>query len=239
MEEEDEVPDVPVNLFLSREGYFKKITQQSLRMASGQKFKEGDALYLSWEANNRDEMLVFSNRQQCYKTKLADFTPTKASAMGDYLPTKLGMDEGEGMFWACIPGDYSAHVLFVFENGKVARVPLSAYQTQGNRRRLTSAYSDKSPLVACLLLKEDKEVVLTSTEGRAVIFNSASLAPKTTRSTQGVGVMTLKPKWHVASACFLEDSGIVNAPRYRSRSLPVAGALLKPEDKGEEQMSLI
>ncbi len=238
-EEEEEIPDIPVNLFLSREGYFKKITQQSLRMASEQKFKEGDQLYLSWEASNRDEMLVFSDRQQCYKTKLADFTPTKASAMGDYLPTKLGMDEGEGMFWACIPGDYSAHILFVFENGKVARVPLSAYQTQGNRRRLTNAYSDKSPLVACLLLPEDQEVVLTSTEGRAVIFNSASLAPKTTRSTQGVSVMTLKPKWHVASARFLKDCNIVNAPRYRSRSLPVAGALLKPEDKGEEQLTLI
>ena len=236
---EDEVPDIPVNLFLSREGYLKKITQQSLRMSSEQKYKEGDGPYLQWDASNRDELLVFTDRQQCYKTRLSDFDPTKASALGDYLPTKLGMDEGETVVWACIPGDYSAHVLFCFENGKVARVPLSAYQTQSNRRRLTGAYSDKSPLCACLLLTEEREYVLISTEGRAVIFNSASLAPKATRSTQGVNVMTLKPKWHVQRAVALEESGIVNVSRYRSRSLPVAGALLKPEDKGEEQMALI
>ena len=236
---EEEIPDVPVNLFLSREGYLKKITQQSLRMSSEQKYKEGDGPSQSWEASSRDELLVFTNQQQCYKTRLSDFDATKASALGDYLPTKLGMDEGETVVWACIPGDYSAHILFCFENGKVARVPLSAYQTQSNRRRLTGAYSDKSPLVACLLLTEEREYVLISTEGRAVIFNSAVLAPKTTRSTQGVGVMTLKPKWHVQEAKALEDTGIVNKSRYRSRSLPVVGALLKPEDKGEEQMALL
>ena len=239
VEEEEEIPDVPVNLFLSREGYLKKITQQSLRMSSDQKYKEGDGPYLSWEASNRDELLVFTNRQQCYKCRLNDFEPSKASVLGDYLPTKLGMDEGETVFWACIPEDYSAQLLFCFENGKVARVPLSAYQTQSNRRRLTGAYSDKSPLVACLPVTEEQEYVLISTEGRAVIFNSAALSPKTTRSTQGVNIMTLKPKWHVAEARPLAQSGIVNVSRYRSRSLPVAGALLKPEDKGEEQMTLI
>ena len=239
VEEDEEIPDVPVNLFLSREGYLKKITQQSLRMSSDQKYKEGDGPYLSWEASNRDELLVFTNRQQCYKCRLNDFEPSKASVLGDYLPTKLGMDEGETAFWACIPGDYSAQLLFCFENGKVARVPLSAYQTQSNRRRLTGAYSDKSPLVACLPVTEEQEYVLISTEGRAVIFNSAALSPKTTRSTQGVNIMTLKPKWHVAEARPLAQSGIVNVSRYRSRSLPVAGALLKPEDKGEEQMTLI
>ena len=239
VEEEEEIPDVPVNLFLSREGYLKKITQQSLRMSSDQKYKEGDGPYLSWEASNRDELLVFTNKQQCYKCRLNDFEPSKASVLGDYLPTKLGMDEGETVFWACIPGDYSAQLLFCFENGKVARVPLSAYQTQSNRRRLTGAYSDKSPLVACLPVTEEQEYVLISTEGRAVIFNSAALSPKTTRSTQGVNIMTLKPKWHVAEARPRAQSGIVNVSRYRSRSLPVAGALLKPEDKGEEQMTLI
>ncbi len=236
---EPEIPDVPVHVFLSREGYFKKITQQSLRMASEQKYKEGDGPFLSAEVSNREELLVFTNKQMCYKCKLNDFEPSKASVLGDYLPTKLGMDEGETVFWACIPGDYSAHLLFCYENGKVARVPLSAYQTQSNRRRLTGAYSDKSPLVACILLTEEKEIVLFSTEGRAVIFNSASLAPKVTRSTQGVGIMTLKPKWHVSGAKLLEETGIVNQSRYRSRSLPVAGALLKPEDKGEEQMTLL
>ena len=236
---EEEIPDVPVNLFLSRQGYLKKITQQSLRMASEQKYKEGDGPYLTWDASSRDELLVFTDRQQCYKTKLSDFDATKASALGDYLPTKLGMEEGESVVWACIPGDYTAHILFCFENGKVARVPLSAYQTQSNRRRLTGAYSDKSPLVGCLLVTEEQEYVLISTEGRAVIFNSAALAPKTTRATQGVGVMTLKPKWRVAAAKSLAGSGIVNISRYRSRSLPVVGALLKPEDKGEEQMTLL
>jgi DNA gyrase subunit A len=239
VEVEEDVPDVPVNLFLSRQGYLKKITQQSLRMASEQKYKEGDGPWLTWDASSRDELLIFTDRQQCYKTKLSDFDATKASALGDYLPTKLGMDEGESVLWACIPGDYSAHLLFCFDNGKVARVPLSAYQTQSNRRRLTGAYSDKAPLVACLLVREDQEFVLISTEGRAVIFNSAVLSPKTTRSTQGVGVMTLKPKWRVAKAVPLDASGIVNQSRYRSRSLPVAGALLKPEDKGEEQMSIL
>ena len=236
---EEEVPDVPVNLFLSREGYLKKITQQSLRMASEQKYKEGDGPYLTWDASSRDELLVFTDKQQCYKTRLADFDATKASALGDYLPSKLGMDEGESVVWACIPGDYSAHVLFVFDNGKVARVPLSAYQTQSNRRRLTGAYSDKAPLVGCVLVKEDGEFALISTENRALIFNSAALAPKTTRSTQGVAVMTLKPKWRLMAIKPVAESGIVNLSRYRSRSLPVAGALLKPEDKGEEQMSLI
>ncbi len=149
------------------------------------------------------------------------------------------MDDGESVLWACIPGDYSAHLLFCFENGKVARVPLSAYQTQSNRRRLTGAYSDKSPLVGCVLLGAETELALISTEGRAVVFNSATLAPKATRYTQGVAVMTLKPRWHVEKILPLERSGIVNKSRYRSRSLPVAGALLKPEDKGEEQMSML
>ena len=238
VEEAEEIPDTPVNVFLSRGGYLKKITQQSLRMSSEQKYKEGDGAYLSWEVSNRDELLVFTDKQQCYKTRLADFDATKASALGDFLPSKLGMDEGENVVWACVPGDYSAHILFCFANGKVARVPLSAYQTQSNRRRLTGAYSGKAPLAGCLLVTQDREYVLTSSEGRAVIFNSAVLAPKATRSTQGVGVMTLKPKWHVVRAQALEESSIVNKSRYRSRSLPVAGSLLKPEDKGEEQMTL-
>ncbi|MBR1780171.1 MAG: topoisomerase IV [Oscillospiraceae bacterium] len=237
-EETVEIPDTPVNLFLSRGGYLKKITQQSLRMASEQKYKEGDEAYLAWETSNRSELLVFTDRQQCYKCRLSDFDATKASALGDFLPSKLGMDDGENVLWACIPGDYSAHILFCYANGKVARVPLSAYQTQSNRRRLTGACSDKAPLAGALLVEADQEFVLISSEGRAVIFNSASLAPKATRTTQGVSVMTLKPKWQVVAARPLEGSGIVNKSRYRSRSLPVAGALLKPEDKGEEQITM-
>ena len=238
-EPEDDTPDYPVHLFLSKEGYLKKITPQSLRMASEQKYKEGDGPSQMWDANNKDEILVFTDRQQCYKARLSDFADTKASALGDYLPTKLGFDEGESVVWACLPGDYSTHLLFFFENGKAARVELSGYQTQTRRRRLTGAYSDKSPLVTVLLLKEDCEVAVTSTEGRCVVFHTASLNPKSTRATQGVNVMTLKPKYKVTWARPLSETPIVNLSRYRARSLPIAGALLKEEDRGEEQMSLL
>ena len=236
---EDETPDYPVHLFLSQEGYLKKITPQSLRMASDQKYKEGDGPFLQWEATNRDELLIFTDRQQCYKTRLSDFDDSKASVLGDYLPSKLGMDQEERPLWACIPGDYSGSLLFFFENGKVARVELNAYQTQTKRRKLTGAYSDKSPLVAAFLAREDFEAALVSTEGRCMIFHTASLNPKTTRTTQGVNVMVLKPKYHVERVFPLEGSTIVNAARYRAKSLPVAGALLRDADRGVEQMTLL
>ncbi len=235
----EDVPDYPVHVFLSKEGYFKKITPQSLRMSSEQKYKEGDGAYLQWECTNRDELLVFTDRQQCYKTRMSDFEDAKASVLGDYLPTKLGFDEGESFLWACVPGDYSGNLLFFFENGKVARVELAGYQTQTRRKRLTGAYSDKSPLVRAFLLREDMEMAVWSTEGRCLIFHTALLSPKTTRTTQGVGVMTLKPKYKVEGAAPLDQTPIQNAARYRARSLPVAGALLKEEDRGEEQLSLL
>ena len=234
-----EAPDYPVHVFLSQEGYFKKITPQSLRMSGEQKYKEGDGPYLHWEGSNRDELLVFTDRQQCYKTRLSDFDDSKASLLGDYLPTKLGMNPEEKVVWACCPGDYSAHLLFFFENGKAARVELGAYQTQTRRKKLTTAYSDKSPLVSALVLSEDTEMAVCSTEGRCVVFHTASLTPKSTRSTQGVNIMTLKPKYKVEWAKPLSETTIVNAPRYRARSLPIAGALLKEEDRGETQLSLL
>ena len=236
---EDETPDYPVHLFFSQEGYLKKITPQSLRMASDQKYKEGDGPLLQWEANNRDELLVFTDKQQCYKTRLADFDDTKASALGDYLPSKLAMDPEEKALWACIPGDYSGHLLFFFENGKAARVELSAYQTQTRRKKLTGAYSDKSPLASAFLLREDFEAAVVSSEGRCLMFHTASLNPKATRNTQGVNIMTLKPKYRVEKVLPLDRTHIQNAARYRARSLPIAGALLKEEDRGEEQMTLL
>ena len=236
---EDETPDYPVHLFFSKEGYLKKITPQSLRMASEQKYKEGDGPCLQWEANNRDELLVFTDRQQCYKTRLSDFDDTKASALGDYLPSKLAMEPEERTVWACIPGDYSGQVLFFFENGKAARVELAAYQTQTRRKKLTGAYSDKSPLVSAFLLREDFEAAVISTENRCVVFHTASLNPKTTRNTQGVNIMTLKPKFKIEKVLPLDRTHIQNAARYRARSLPIAGALLKEEDRGEEQMTLL
>ena len=233
------VPDYPVHLFLSREGYFKKITPQSLRMASEQKYKEGDGPYLQWEGTNRDELLVFTDRQQCYKAWVSDFDDAKASVLGDYLPTKLGFDEGESFLWACVPGDYSGSLLFFFANGKAARVELSGYQTQTKRKRLTGAYCDKSPLVRAFLLREEREMAVWSTEGRCLIFQTAALSPKTTRTTQGVNVMTLKSKYQVEGAAPLAETPIQNAARYRARSLPVAGAILKEEDRGEEQLTLL
>ena len=238
-EEARQVPEYPVHVFISKEGYFKKITPQSLRMSGEQKYKEGDGPFLQWEGNNRDELLVFTDRQQCYKTRLSDFDDSKASVLGDYLPTKLGMEPEEKFLWACDPGDYSAHLLFFYANGKAARVELSAYQTQTRRRKLTGALSDKAPLVSAMVLQEDMEVAVCSTEGRCVVFHTASLTPKTTRSTQGVNVITLKPKYQLEWARPLAETTIVNTTRYRARSLPIAGALLREEDRGETQMSLL
>ena len=237
-DDESETPDYPVSVFVSREGYFKKITPKSLRMADEQKFKEGDSLLFSCETTNAAELMVFSDRCQVYKARCADFEDTKASALGDYLPGKLGFDEGENFFALCMPGDYSGSVLFVFENGKVAKVELAAYQTKSNRRKLTGAYSDKSPLKALFRLTEDVQLALYSTEGRALVFSTAQLAAKTTRATQGVAVLTLKRKASLCRAVELERSGIVNAARYRTRTLPATGALLRPEDAEEKQMEL-
>ena len=238
-EEPEETPDYPVTLFLSREGYFKKITAQSLRMSGEQKFKEGDGLFRQVEATNNTELMFFTDHQQVYKVRAADFSDGKASLLGDYLPTKLGMDEEEKVIDLVLPGDYSGHVLFFFENGKCARVSLSAYATTSNRRKLTGAYSDKSPLAALIPLTEDRELALISTEPRALLLHTALLAPKTTRATQGVAVMNMKPRYHLDRVCTPEESGITNLDRYRVRSIPAAGALLREEDQGREQMSLL
>ena len=237
--EEEQVEDYPVTLFLSREGYFKKITPQSLRMSGEQKYKEGDGPMQQVETTNTAELMFFTDRCQVYKTRVSEFADSKASLLGDYLPGKLGMDDGESVIYLLLPGDYSGQLLFFFENGKAARVELKAYATVSNRRRLTGAYSDKSPLVTILPLREDQELALLSSEPRALIFHTSQLAPKATRTTQGVAVMTLKPKYHLQRAVPVEQSGIVNLTRYRTRSIPAAGALVKPEDQGEEQLSLL
>ena len=236
-DEDEQIPDYPVTLFVSKEGYLKKITAQSLRMSGEQKFKEGDSLAFSCETGNKAEVLVFTNMYQCYKTRLSDFDDGKASQLGDYLPQKLGMDNGETVLQVVLPGDYKGFVLFFFENGKGAKVPLSAYETKTNRRRLTSAFSDKSPLVAAIVLNEDKQVALYSSDGRASVISTAQLTPKTTKNTQGVAVMTLKKKAVITRVCLLEDSGIVNASRYRNKTIPTTGALLKEEDSGNKQIT--
>ena len=237
-EPEEETPDYPVTVFISRHGYLKKITPQSLRMSSEQKFKEDDGLLMSFEAMNNNELLVFSDQCQVYKTRLSDFEDSRASALGTFLPSKLQMDEGESMFSVVLPKDERMSLLFLFENGKAARVGIGAYSTKSNRRKLTGAYSDKSSLRAILSFTSERDAVVYSSEGRALLFNTAQLAEKSTRDSQGIQVMTLKPKYRVISAAFLEDTPIRNHSRYRIRSLPAAGALLKPEDTGETQLSM-
>ena len=242
VEEYDEAEDVeeyPVHIFLSKEGYFKKITPQSLRMSGEQKFKEGDSLRVTVETTSHAELMFFTDKCQVYKTRACEFGDSKASLLGDYLPAKLGMDAGENVIAMVLPGDYSGHVLFFFENGKAARVELKAYATTSNRRKLTGAYSDKSPLVALRVVQQEEELALYSTEPRALIFNTALLAPKATRATQGVAVMNMKPKFHLERVAAAGETGIVNHSRYRVRSVPAAGALLKAEDSDEKQMELL
>ena len=236
-EEEDDVPDYGVTVFVSREGYLKKMTAQSLRMSGEQKFKEGDSLSFSQETTNRAEFLVFTDRYQCYKSRLSDFDDGKASQLGDYLPQKLGFEAGENLAALVFCGDYKGFVLFFFENGKAAKVPLSAYETKTNRKKLTGAYSDRSPLIRVVALDTDEQMAVYSTDGRAAIFSTAQLLPKTTRNTQGVAVMTLKKKATLRDAVLLSQSGIVNESRYRTKTIPSAGALLKEEDSAEKQQT--
>ena len=236
-DEGEEIPDYPVTVFISKEGYLKKITAQSLRMSGEQKFKEGDSLSFTKETTNRAEFLVFTDKFQCYKSRLSDFDDSKASLLGDYLPQKLGFEPGENLLSIQFCGDYKGFILFFFENGKAAKVPLSAYETKTNRKKLTGAYSDKSPLVTAMALQEDAQIALYSSDGRAAVFSTAQLLPKTTRNTIGVAVMTLRKKAVLQNAVLLENSGIVNPGRYRTKTIPSAGMLLKEEDSADKQQS--
>ncbi|MCI9122266.1 MAG: topoisomerase IV [Oscillibacter sp.] len=237
--EEEDAEAYPVHVFLSREGYFKKITPQSLRMSGAQKFKEGDGLRQTFETTSSAEVMFFTDRCQVYKTRLSEFDDAKASVLGDYLPAKLGMDAGESILYMVLPGDYTGGLLFFFENGKAARVEIKSYQTASNRRKLTGAYSDKSPLKAILRIDQEQELAVYSTEPRCLIFHTALLSPKTTRTTQGVAVMTLKPKYQLETVLPLEESPITAQSRYRVRALPAAGALLRQEDTEERQLGLL
>ena len=228
----------PVTVFVSKGGYLKKITPQSLRASGEQKFKEGDGLAFSRETNSRAELLVFTDHAQCYKARLTEFDDGKASLLGDYLPSKLGMEPEEKVVKVVLPEDYSGFVLFCFENGKIAKVPLSAYDTKSNRRKLTGAYSDKSPLISVLDMAADDLVAVYSTDGRALIFSTAQLVPKTTRSTLGVSVLTLRKKASLQEALLASQTGIANQSRYKARTIPAAGSVLKPEDLEEKQISL-
>lgn len=232
--EEEEIPDYPVHLFVTAEGYFKKILPQSLRMSGAQKLKEGDEIRVEVESTNRAELLFFTDKCQVYKAKASDFTETKASVMGDYLPSRLGFDEGERLVETVITLDYKGDVLFFFENGKVSKVPLSAYETKTNRRKLQKAYSDKSPLLAVSVPQEGQEYILTSSQKRKLIFNPAMIAVKATRDNQGVAVMTLKKNGFVEKVETLTEQSFVNPNRYRTKTLPAAGGIVREEDLGEQ-----
>ncbi len=234
----EEVPDYPVHLFFTREGYFKKITPQSYRMSSDQKLKEGDEVVESFEATNNTELLFFTDQCQVYKAKASDFEDTKASVMGDFVASNLQMDPGELPVYMAITTDYKGYMLFFFENGKLAKVDLSAYETKTNRKKLIKAYCNKFPITAIHQIAEDGEFVLKSTAGRHLLLNTGAITPKTTKDTQGVAVMTFKKGHRLAEVHPFTEGEFVKPARYRTRSLPAAGALLSMEDSGE-QMSLI
>lgn len=228
------VPDYPVKLFFTRESYFKKITPLSWRMGSNHKLKEGDEVLMELDGSNSDDLLFFTNRQQVYKAKANDFDEVKASVLGDYLPSKLEMDEGETAVHMAVTNDYAGYMLVFFENGKVAKIDMSVYATKTNRKKLIKAFSDKSAAAAFAYIKEDCEFVLTSSAGRVLLFNSASIAPKTTKDTQGVAVMTLKKGHRLISAEPYNEGRFSKPARYRTKTLPSAGAILSADDLGEQ-----
>lgn len=230
----EEIPDYPVHLFFTKEGYFKKITPQSLRMSGEQKLKEGDSVTQTLEATNNTDLLFFTDRCQVYKAKAADFDDSKASVLGDFVASKLHMDAGESAVYMAVTADYKGYMLFFFENGKVAKVDLSAYETKTNRKKLIKAYCEKFPLAAMYQMAEDGELVVQSTAGRILLLNTGAITPKTTKDTQGVSVMTLKKGHRVAAVRAYKDGEFQKPARYRTRTLPAAGALLSAEDAGEQ-----
>lgn len=230
----EEIPDYPVHLFFTKDGYFKKITPQSLRMSGEQKLKDGDSVVQTLEATNNTDLLFFTDRCQVYKAKAADFDDTKASVLGDFVPTHLHMDPGESAIYMAVTTDYKGYMLFFFENGKLAKVDLSAYETKTNRKKLIKAYCEKFPLAAIRQITEDCELVVQSTAGRILLLNTGAVSPKTTKDTQGVAVMTLKKGHRLSSVRDYKEGEFVKPARYRTRSLPAAGALLSAEDAGEQ-----
>ena len=225
--EEDDTPDFPVTLFISQSGYFKKITPQSLRMSGDQKLKEGDFIINSVETTNRSELLFFSDKAQVYKSKTSLFKNTKASELGIYIPAQLGFDDGESFRSMIVTNDYSGYLIMIFANGKVAKVPLNAYETKTNRKKLANAYSDKSPLVAMFCVADNEDILLTTSNGRAVVFNTGMILPKTTRDTIGVQVVTLKAKAEVVGAQTVSEEKKAEYSKYYVKTIPAAGSLAK------------
>ena len=231
---EEEIPDYPVHIFFTKDGYFKKITPLSLRMSGSQKLKDGDEISQTFETTNAKELLFFSNKCQVYKTNISSFDDSKASVLGDYIPAKLEMDEGELPVFMALTDDYSGYMMFFFENGKAAKIDMKAYQTVTKRKKLIKAYSDKSPLSAVLQLPQDKELVVISSSGRHLLINTAVILPKTTKDTIGVGVLTLKKGHRLMKVREYNEGEFAKPHRYRAKNLPAAGALLSSEDEEEQ-----
>lgn len=230
----EEIPDYPVTFFFTKDGYFKKITPLSLRMSGEHKLKDGDEIVKTVEGSNLDELLFFTDKCQVYKAKASDFDDTKASVLGDYVASKLQMDEGENAVFMAVTKDYSGHMLFVFENGKAAKVPLNSYATKTNRKKLLKAYSDKAPLAAMVQLSEDKDIILKSSAGRLLLINTGAVSIKTTKDTIGVAVMNLKRGQRVEEVRDYVEGEFVKEHRYRTKNLPALGAFLSAEDTGEQ-----
>ncbi|MBE6800091.1 MAG: topoisomerase IV [Ruminococcaceae bacterium] len=234
----EEIPDYEANLFFTRDGYFKKITPLSLRMGGEQKLKEGDEMVCALNSRNSAELLFFTDKCQVYKAKASDFEDTKASALGDFIPSKLEFEKDEKPIYMAVTSDYNGYMLFVFENGKVAKVTMSGYATKTNRKKLIKAYSDKSPIVAAMYIEEDTEVVLSSTAGRHLLVNTGAISPKAAKDTAGVNVMTLKKYHKVQEVRFYKEGEFTKPHRYRTKTLPAAGATLSADDTAE-QLSLM
>ena len=234
---EDDVPEYPVNLFFTKEGYFKKITPQSLRMSGEQKLKDGDQVTQHLESTNSADLLFFTDRCTVYKAKAAEFADTKASVLGEYIPAKLGMEEGENAVYMAVTSDYSGSMIYFFENGKAAKVEMSAYATKTNRKKLVAAYTDKSPMICCFQAEDDCEFLLTSSQGKMLLLHSASIPLKSTRSSQGIAVMTLRRGARLLKVQRYED-GMLKKPDHYRRKIPAAGSLPNPDEEEGNQLSL-
>ncbi|MEG2164894.1 MAG: topoisomerase IV, partial [Ruthenibacterium sp.] len=232
--EDDAMPDYPVTVFYTREGYFKKITPQSLRMSGEQKLKEGDVVTRQIETKNNAELLFFTSACQVYKCRVGDFEDGKASAMGDYIAARLGMDDGEIPLYMALTSDYKGSMLFLFANGKGAKVPLESYATKQNRKKLLNAFSDKAPLAHMEYLQEETELAIETSAGRLLLVGTAQIPAKLTKNTAGVNVITLKKNHTITSVRHADTMELANPHRYRVRTLPAAGAILRAEDLAEQ-----
>jgi len=236
--EEEEVADYPVHLFFTRDGYFKKITPQSLRMSGEQKLKEGDEVIQQVDGSNSADLLFFTDRQQVYKAKAAEFADTKASVLGEYIPARLGMEEGETVLYMAAVQKYAGYMLFFFENGKAAKVDMEAYATKNNRKKLVNAYSGKAPVTAMFYVLEDTDFLLMNTQGRVLLVHTGAVSAKATRSTQGVQVMTLKKNVRLREVKAYREGMLKRPDRYR-KAIPATGSLLTAEETAGEQLSLL